>query len=114
MEFKFTCWPLNDLKTPKTSPNSKVMEPSFNSVASGLKWNHWCPRPPCCMSICRGAIDHSQEFAKWRRFNKMRFGLVYWLEIVHSSLVREIILCSSMLRILFLVQDLPLQNSKKN
>ena len=45
----------------------------------------------------------------------MRFGLVYWLEIVPSALVREIILYSSMLRILFLVwsSDLPLQNSKK-
>ena len=46
----------------------------------------------------------------------IKWGLVYWLEIVHSALVRETILYSSMLRILFLVwsSDLPLQNSKKN
>ena len=71
--------------------------------------------PPYCTSIRRGAIDHSQEFEKWRWFDKMRFGLVYWLEIVPSALVREIILYSSMLWILFLVwsSDLPLQNSKK-
>ena len=47
----------------------------------------------------------------------IKWGLVYWLEIVHSALVRKIIiLYSSILRILFLVwsSDLPLLNSKKN
>ena len=60
------------------------MEPSFNSVGGiiGVQ-DHLVVRP----SIEARSL---QEFAKWRQFNKMRFDLVYWLEVVHSALVREI------------------------
>ena len=83
------------------------MEPSFNSVGGiiGVQ-DHLVVRP----SIEARSL---QEFAKWRQFNKMRFDLVYWLEVVHSALVREIysILFFNVANIIS--SDLPLRNSKK-
>ena len=97
--------------TPKNIPG---FQRYWNQVLlqSRLKWNNWC-QGQGCPNVHPSRRDHSNNLQNGGGL--IKWGLVYWLEIVHSALVRETILYSSMLRILFLVwsSDLPLRISKK-